>query len=334
MTSNGGEAPPNPSGGLLRDLIRPPFRQFSIDTELSEAEVVERLRAIVEPGNAFLASLRRTNKLFAGEVSTEGFKIMRLIYYSNGFQPVVTGRFDHPGPRGTRVQVGMRLRQYASAFVALWLGMLALIVFVALFEAVFSSPKKGVGNWLEGVGFATSIGAIAYLMVAVSFGAEARKARGLLDEALQPTPGPRIQNVLSGAPSALPRFVKHLFGVGVLALLFSAVSLAVPHLMIRSEPYHIAESYIRLNPVVQEELGRILSINLELSGNNVSYVGREGSARFAFEIDAARSKGVVLVSMKKQLGVWRVSTADLREPSGRIVSLRADEPAATTAPNP
>src|ERR1700674_4092390 len=118
MASVGGGAPPNSRDGLLSELIRPPFRQFVIDTELSEAEIVERLRGIVELGSPFVAGLGRTNKLFAGEVSPHGFKIMRLIYYGNGALPVVIGRFE-PGPKGARVQVTMRPTKIAIAFGAL-----------------------------------------------------------------------------------------------------------------------------------------------------------------------------------------------------------------------
>jgi Cytochrome oxidase complex assembly protein 1 len=324
MATKGGGAPPNPSCGFLRDLIRPPFRRFSIDTELSAAEIIERLRAIVEPGNAFLASFRRTSKLFAGDVSSDGFKVVRLIYYSNGFQPVVIGRFD-PGPHGTCVQVTMRLKQYASAFVALWLGMLALIVFVALFVVVFSSRRNGVGNWLEFVGFACAIGGVAYLMVAISFGAEARMARRLLEEALQPTPGPRIQNVLSSAPPRLPRIAKHLLlGAGVVVAGFGIASVVTSRFIAKSEPFRIAENYVRSDPFIQDELGIIKGVDLKRFGNQVRYAGSEGSAKFAFKVEGTRRDGVIQVAMKRHFGVWQVSAADLHESSGRIITLRAD----------
>jgi len=329
MSSNGGGAPLNSGGGWLRDPIRFPSRQFVIDTEISQSETVERLHAIVEPGNVFLAGFRRTNKLFAGEVSPEGFKIMRLIYYSNGLQPVVIGRFD-PGPRGTRVQVRMRLRQYASGFAALWFGTLAFIAFLSLFEAIFSSKRNQAGNWLEGMGFMSAMGAVAYLMVAVSFGVEARKARGLLEEALQPMPGPRIQKVLTGVPPRLPRSVKWLIALSGIAIAASVgVSIVLPTYMVKSEPYQLAESYVRLAPIIPDELGMINNIEFDRSARyNLSYAGPEGSATFALNVEGTHSKGIVFITMKRHLGVWRVSTANLREASGRIITLRADSAAA------
>lgn len=332
MSSNGGGAPLNSGGGWLRDLIRFPSRQFVIDTEISQSETVERLHAIVEPGNVFLAGFRRTNKLFAGEVSPEGFKIMRLIYYSNGLQPVVIGRFD-PRPRGTRVQVRMRLRQYASGFAALWFGTLAFIAFLSLFEAIFSSKRNQAGNWLEGMGFMSAMGAVAYLMVAASFGYEARKARGLLEEALQAMSGPRIKKATTSAPPRVPRIAKRLLlWGGALAVGIAVAGVVTPHLIAKSEPYRIADNYVRSDPIIQAELGTISGIDLKRWGNQLSNRGSEGSAKFAISVAGTRGNGVVLVSMKRHLGVWQVSTADLREASGRIITLRADT-AAGTAPS-
>jgi hypothetical protein len=320
-------------GGLLRDLLRFPSRQFVIDTELSQDEVVERLRAIVEPGNAWLAGFRRTNKLFAGAVSPDGFKIIRLIYYRNSFLPVIIGRFE-PGPGGVRVQVAMRPNQFARIFGTLWFGLLAFGIAFASFVTIFSSRKKEFGSLLVFDGLALAMGTFGYLMVSVSFGAEARKARGLLEEALQATPGPRIQRVLAGAPPRLPRVAGYLLMIAVMAMFFIAVIIAVPHLMVRSKPYRIAENYVRSNSVVQGELGPIRSVDLHLSGNSLSYAGPEGAARFALYAQGTRGTGVVLVTMKRELGVWQISTADFREPDGRSIKLQADPAAIIGAPNP
>jgi hypothetical protein len=240
MASVGGGASRTPSGGWLQDVVRFPSRQFDLDTELTQAESVERLRAIAEPGSVFLASFRRTNKLFAGEVWPDGFKVMRLIYYGNSGLPVVEGRLQ-PGPIGTRVQVTMRLMQSARIFSMLWFGFLAFLV-------------------------------------------------------------------------------------------GSMVGVAVPHLMIRSTPYRIAESFIRSNPVIEDELGPVRGVNLELTGNSVGYAGPESSARFAFDVQGTHGNGIVLVALRKHLGAWHIGTADLRETDGRMIPLQAGAAAETTEP--
>ncbi len=258
---------------------------------------------------------------------------MRLIYYSNGLQPVIIGRFD-PGPRGTRVQVRMRLRQYASGFVALWFGTLAFIAFLSLFEAILSSKRNQAGNWLEGMGFVSAMGAVAYLMVAASFGYEARKARGLLEEAMQATPGPRIKKVTTSAPPRVPRIAKSLLLWGGASAVGIAVwSVAAPHFIAKSEPYRIADNYARSDPIIQTELGTISGVHLKRWGNQLSNRGSEGSAKFAISVEGTHGKGVVLVSMKRHLGVWQVTTANLREASGRIITLRTDSAGAAPAPS-
>ncbi len=324
----------NSSGGLLGDLIRPPSRRFVIDTGLSEAEIAGRLRGIVEPRNPFLASFGRTNKLFAGEVSPQGFKIMRLIYYGNSSLPVVIGRFE-PGPRGARVQVTMRPTRFASAFGTLWLAAAAIFTVVAGLATIFSWPRNAaVSGGIFTLGGVAAI-AFGYLIMAVPFGAEARKAQGLLEETLQATPGPRIQKVLASAPPRLPRFAKFLLAVGAAAIILSVVMMVVmPAFIVRSEPHHIAERYIRLDPVVQAELGPIRGIDFERWGYNLSYAGPEGSAKFALRVEGTHGKGTALVAMRRHLGVWQVCAANLREPSGRTVILRAVTTAAATAPCP
>jgi hypothetical protein len=320
MVTVGGDATRSSTAAWLRDVLRFPSRQFEIDTEVSQAEAVERLRAIVEPGNILLAGLRRTKKLFGGEVSPGGFRVMRLIYYGNSSLPVVEGSFE-AGSRGVRVRVTMRPTRFAQIFFYVWFGFLVFFFFVSALATAFRFRKDGFVPLL-GCGVAIAMGIFGYLMIlAGPFGIEARKARGLLEEALQPTPGPRIQRMLDGAPPRLSRLAKYVLGVSALAIVGSMMGIVVPHLMVGSKPYQIAESFIRSNPVVQEELGRVLGVNLELTGNSVSYAGPEGSARFAFEVQGTRGKRIVLVTMRKHLGVWQMGTADLREADGRIIAL-------------
>ena len=333
MASVGGGAPFSSREGLLLELIRPPFRKFAIDTELSDAEIVERLRGIVEPGSPFVAGLGWTHKLFAGDVSPHGFKIMRLIYYGNGALPVVIGRFEQ-GPKGARVQVTMRPKKFAIAFGTVWFTFMVLFTVVVGLLTMSAWWKTGIVKDGMFSLLPVALAAFGYLIAAIPFGAEARKARGLLEEALHATPGPRIQKVQVSAPPRLARFAKWLLGVGSLAVAGSALSFVlVPPLVVRSEPYHIAENYIRLDPVVQSELGPVSRIDFYRWGYRLNYAGPEGSGRFALNVEGTRGKGTVFVTMRRHLRVWQVNTADLREASGRIVTLRSVAPDEETKPN-
>jgi hypothetical protein len=175
------------TGSRLRDLVRFPFRQFVIETELSEVAVVDRLRPIIAPRSPFFARFgffMRTDKSFAGSVSPDGFKIARIIHYGNSFLPIVVGRFE-PGPTGVRVQVTMRLMQCLTIFLMLYFAILVVVIVAAVGLEIFSSQTRGIGGMFAIVGIALGMGAFAYLMMGAAFSIEARRARRLLERALQ-----------------------------------------------------------------------------------------------------------------------------------------------------
>ena len=327
MASVGGGASGNSAVAWLRDVLRFPSRQFDLDTELTQAEIVERLRAIVEPGSAFLASFKRTNKLFAGDVSSDGFKIRRLKYCPNQNSPVVIGRLE-PLTVGTRVKITMRLRRSIQVFLVIWSGAMAFAFVVPFLLALFSSTKNSVSFFalytpLEWIGLVMGGVSFAYLVGAVSFGVEARRARGLVEEALQPAPGPRVQRVLEGVRPRLPRVARFLL-VGAAAAIVLMVG--IQSFIARSEPFHVAEAYIRSDPVIRSELGAIDRVDLDRwKSAQIKYAGIDGgAAMFALRVAGSRRKGVVFVQMRKHRGVWRVSSANLREADGRVVDLLAD----------
>jgi hypothetical protein len=327
MASVGGGSSGNSAVAWLRDVLRFPSRQFDLDTELTQAEIVERLRAIVEPGSAFRASFKRTNKLFAGDVSSDGFKIRRLKSYPNPHFPVVIGRLE-PLPVGTRVKITMRLSRSIQVFLLIWCVAMAFAFVFPFLLALFSSTKNGVSFFalytpLEWIGLVMGAVSFAYLVGAVSFGVEARRARGLVEEALQPAPGPRVQRVLEGVRPRLPRVARFLL-VGAAAAIVLMVG--SQSFIARSEPFHVAEGYIRSDPEIRSELGAIDGVDLDRwKPAQIKYAGIDGgAAMFALRVAGSRRKGVVFVQMRKHRGVWRVSSANLREADGRVVDLLAD----------
>lgn len=216
----------------LHDLISLPFRRFAIDSELSPEEALARIRGIVEPRSPFLAAFSRTNKLFAGEVSRDGFKIMRIISYGNGRLPVVRGVFEAT-PSGTRVAITMRPMRLVAIFDAIWIGFAILILCLATISRLLHKGDAATATAMSNVGlFAILIAlpVLGYGMAAISFGAEARKARNLLREALQRQPSARVQQVLDDPGSRrLPRFVKSMLIIGAIAFAASLlVSVLVP----------------------------------------------------------------------------------------------------------
>lgn len=233
MAPASGNEPINPSGGFWRELVRLPFRKFVIETSLSEAEVAERLRGIVEPGSPFLAPFWRSNRLFRGEVSPQGFKVMRIILYRNSFLPVVSGTFE-PGPSGARVAVTMRPMRPMQVFLALWFGLGLAFIAVALGRSIgpaFSSGHSGTnphaGSPILLIGSVAGVSA-AYLIFAGSFGYEARKARALLEDALQAMPSDRIQQILAGTkPEGAPRALMHAVIVALIGAAAAVIAMVL-----------------------------------------------------------------------------------------------------------
>jgi hypothetical protein len=333
MASVGGGASRSSSGGWLQDVIRFPSRQFDINTELTQAEIVERLRAIVEPGSALLASFKRTNKLFVGDVSSDGFKIRRLKYYPNPHFPLVIGRLE-PQPVGTRVKITMRLRRFMQVFIVIWSAAMVFACVVPFLLAVPSSTKNSVSFFvlfspLEWVGLVLGGVSFAYLVAAVSFGIEARKARGVIEEVLQTAPGPRIQRVLEGVRPRLPRIAKILL---VCAAAVIVMMVGIQSFIAGSEPFRVAEGYIRSDPAIRSELGSIDGVDLDRwkSARIKYFGGGSGAAMFALRVAGSRRKGLVFVQMREHGGVWRVSSANLRETDGRLIPLQADAAAKIT----
>jgi hypothetical protein len=191
--------------------------EFVIETELSEEVVVERLQAIVEPRSPIIAPLVPTNKLFAGEVSSRGFEMMRIIGYGNGSLPVISGHFE-PGLKGARVRVTTRLTRVASLS-----GHLALFIFAVLFTCGSIAVWKQSGADAMLLIVATCLVAAWVIWITTRGESyEERRARVLLEETLQTTPSLRIQRILSGVAPRRIRGVVFLVGLGL--ILYALIS--------------------------------------------------------------------------------------------------------------
>jgi len=100
---------------------------FVIRTQMLPEGIVKRINSVVEKRSGFHWPER--SKRFRGEVSQDGFKIRRIIYYRNLSRPVVRGDF-HPTEQGTEVVVRMDLSRIANVMMTLW------VLFACLFATV------------------------------------------------------------------------------------------------------------------------------------------------------------------------------------------------------
>ena len=154
-----------------------PYETFQIQTSLPLDGAIDLMRQNVEPKKWL--RLSRSHKLFEGDVSSAGFKIMRIIHYRNSFLPVIQGTFEQ-GDEGTKINIKMRLHRLVMAFMCFWfggvgIGMLAigsgLVTVKTDHSLVLLIP---VGMFLFGWG-----------LTSVSFWVEVKKARRILSKILQ-----------------------------------------------------------------------------------------------------------------------------------------------------
>ena len=307
-----------PRFGRLRDLIRPRVRRLAISTSLSQTEVVDRVRGIVEPGNNFLAHFSRTNKLFAGEVSATGFKIRRImamwiIWFGNWtWSPVILGTLETQ-PTGTRVRIAMRPTRFNTVFLWLW-----VVIVIFSFAPILSRQRTGSVPALTGIKFLAA--ALAGYLVAIARSVlEARKTRGLLEEALQTEPGDRMRQVLEGGRRRFPKVLRPMAALIVIGALMVSLGRI---LLVRSEPYHLALEYLGANSTIQKELGTLSEISPGWHAYSVRSNGKsEGCATFGIDLSGTRGQGVVFFALSKHLGVWNMNSAELHQPSGRVITL-------------
>jgi hypothetical protein len=154
-----------------------PVRKLTIDTALTPREICDRLSADVSQPTGWFG-LGPAPGFFHGDVSTTEFELVRNITYRNSFLPAVRGVIE-PTEFGSRVAVTMQPVGYVLAFMAFWLGSVALgcIVMLAMFIGAMGSFNVA--------------GLIPFIMLAfgltlmnVSFGGEAKKAAAYLHDAL------------------------------------------------------------------------------------------------------------------------------------------------------
>ena len=115
-----------------------PYRKITISTKLSKEEVLQKIREntakpyIMNPGG---------NTLFSGVVIAESFRVRQNLDYKNSFVPFMTGRFlQHPGH--TTLEVTFKPLEFVMAFMALWVGGVALACIGAFYTIITneSSP--------------------------------------------------------------------------------------------------------------------------------------------------------------------------------------------------
>jgi hypothetical protein len=302
-------------GNWVLAWLRLPYRQFEIVSTLPREAAMARINGIVEAHSPLIATFVRTNKLFAGDVSSDRFKIKRIVNYRSGMVPVIEGVFE-PAPSGSRIRVTMRLAYWIAGFYGLWFGATMILL---LLSALGLLPSSHATSGLSGLFPLTFV----YVVGAIGFNFETNKARRLLEAALKTAPSGQVEQVLNNAVKPrLSRFLKvRLIGGAVGAGMIAIAMLVAPFLP-QSE-LRVAENFIKQNPTIRAELGSISSVERASSdGFHKSEPGGQDEGIFEVNVTGAQKSGVVLLSMVRENHGWSIKSAQL-EADGRTMLLAA-----------
>ena len=169
----------------LPELLRFPYRRYVLDSELSPATVLARLRGMVEPGRLWLANFhalfRESRRPFAGRVWDNGFKILRITGSprADAMLPVILGTIQS-GPSHTRIRIVMRPSLQTAMIFSFWLAVVAVFLLVA----VGGKSAPGLMPHFPGLYGVLFFGAL-YAFFSIPFNREAERAQGLLEGALR-----------------------------------------------------------------------------------------------------------------------------------------------------
>ena len=270
-----------------------------------------RINGIVEPHSPLIATFVRTNKLFAGDLSSDHFKIKRIVNYRNTMVPVIEGVFE-PSPSGSRIRITMRLVHWVAGFFVLWCGGTTIMFLLSALGLL--SP----GHTSTGLSSLFPL-ALVYAMGAIGFNSEADKARGLLEEALRATPSGPVEQVLSNVVKPkLSWFMKGRLATGAVVIVLATVM----WLLSPQSQFRVAQNFIKGNRTIRAELGSVSSI--ERLNDDHFYKSEKdppNDANFQVNVTGEQQSGVVLFGMERQDRVWTIKSAQLREADGRTMLL-------------
>jgi hypothetical protein len=106
-----------------------PQEKYEIETSIPLQEVKKRIETLIVAKPSHTEWLVKSFKhillpgpenQFTGEVTNDGFRLIRLIYYQNSFIPTIEGRFL-TNSFGTKLELKMMLLPSTIAFTKIWL---------------------------------------------------------------------------------------------------------------------------------------------------------------------------------------------------------------------
>ena len=159
-----------------------PYEHFTIETYLGAEEGGRRLAHSVEPKKV-IRWFSTNHKPYEGDVTSDSFKISRIIHYRNSFLPQITGSIRSDLGR-TLVEIRMALHPVVLVFLVLWLAFFGSI-FVGSFQSFVADPGSNASPLVVGV----PLMIVMLVVVIAAFKFESSKSkkflRGLLEDIRQ-----------------------------------------------------------------------------------------------------------------------------------------------------
>lgn len=90
---------------------------------------------------------------------------------------------------------------------------------------------------------------------------------------------------------------------------------------IYSEPYKVAEHFLRDNTLIKENLGQVYEVRLSPLGYALNYGGTSGNAEFKIVVMGKKAGGVVFIKLLKEVGKWGVVIARLKYGDGEFMDV-------------
>ncbi|MDI9634270.1 hypothetical protein QM565_00440 [Geitlerinema splendidum] len=263
-----------------------PYDRFTIQTQDSLVDVIEKLEAHVEAPKAFRSSFSRNHAPYQGRINISGFEIYRIIHYRNSFLPIIQGRFEKL-PAGIAVHVTMKLHPFVIGFLLFWCSTWYSVTLPMFVLSAFSGDIPWEG-WLL-VGLPTLV-LIVFLQ---AFWYEANRSRRELTQMLL---GGTLSQPVEEFNLLTPRRI--LIGFGAIAIAVVALfwnDFSVVHYTVSAESQSCSQATVA-SPYCDFKVVRTLEGHPTLSAIALS------------------AKGQTLVSggTDKALRVWDVATGELK----------------------
>lgn len=158
-----------------------PFEKYTIQTALSEEEVLERLQIITRTTDTIRFSFRkavilRSNYEYNGEIHGKSFEIWRNIRYRNSFLPVIRGTVSS-GSGGTEIRLSMRMNLFVMVFMGIWLSIAGLATLGSLSVVTIALLKFKPASLNAFLLIPLGIFLFGYLLMLLAFKAEAKISR-------------------------------------------------------------------------------------------------------------------------------------------------------------